>query len=102
MTPGALTAHGSQPLIEASRSQTWPVHIGRNRRRHIELELRLCLQGLDQRGQLVALRLLERGAAGMKIDVIHLLTAAKEAAEGGERCGGDLGQQPEYRLPDEW
>src|SRR4051794_11930631 len=77
------------------------VDVGGECHRDVELQLFLFLQRLHERDELVVFRGVQYGAAGMEVDVVHLLAAAEQVAEQSEWCSGDFREQIENGFPDE-
>jgi len=101
VSSGRIGAQLHQLPLQADRGKPGAIEIGRESDRDVQLEPGFLLQCLEQRAELVALRLLEARAPGRELDEIHLLAATKQMRERCEGCSGHLLERIHEYLPDD-
>src|ERR1700681_1088068 len=80
--PGKLTRANRQEIIsQFFFREHWTVDLGRIGDRHIELQLWSFLQGLAECRHPALCRCVQRRAASVKIDAVHIVPAAEKLAE---------------------
>ena len=96
------TSAASATALRACARDRRAIDIRRIGRRHLELQCRVARSAPSRWMRAFPARPASSAdAARIELDEVHLLATAEQAAEQRERRGGDLGDEPHERLPDE-